>query len=120
MSENIAKLAASGAQPYPTYDVKQPFAIKASPINANMNAFMSQNEYLKDAFLYPSYRTCDYNNQVDKTKVFQIKGQTLEYKLDFEANALVSQMFVFMRFRNTNTDVTKNITHTCPIANIQS
>lgn len=68
--------------------------------------------------MYPSLRLIDAQNQVDKTLVFQQKGQLINFKLDIEPNSLVSQFFFFKQFRNSNTDVTKNIVHTSPMVNI--
>jgi hypothetical protein len=61
----------------------------------------------------------DPQNQYDKTVVHQQKGQLIEFKLDIEANCLVTQFFLFLQYRNSNTDVTKNITHTSPMINVE-
>ena len=78
----------------------------------------SQSELQKTSFLYPSYKILDTQNQYDKTQVHQIK-QTLEFKLDIEPNCTVPVLFLVLQYRNNNTNVTKNITHTSPMINVE-
>ena len=45
---------------------------------------------------------------------------TLEFKLDVEPNCIIPNLFFFIQYRNKNTDVVKNITHTSPMMNISN
>ena len=105
MSNNIDKLLATGKQSFLGYggdpDVKARTTIPGTSI------LTSASEYSKIGFNYPTYRIFDPTNQVDKPNIFQV-DQTLEFKLDIDIYSLVPQFFLFMKFKNSNTDVTKN------------
>ena len=118
MADNIARLQATGKQKYLNYDIRQPFKVTPQNIASNLQMVTSQSEFQKTGFLYPSYKILDTQNQYDKTLVHQIK-QTLEFKLDIEPNCTVPVLFLFLQYRNNNTNVTKNITHTSPMSNIE-
>ena len=117
MSDNIARLQSTGKQKYLNYDIRQPLKVSTMALASNLSMVTSQNEYLKTGFLYPSLKMIDPQNQFDQTVVHQIK-QTLEFKLDIEANCVVPMLYFFVQYRNTNTNVTKNITHTSPMINV--
>lgn len=120
MADNIDRLKSIGAQKYLNYDlIGSPFTVQGLAIGNNLNMITSASEYKKISFMYPSLRMIDPQNQYDKTVVHQQKGQLVEFKLDIEANCLVTQFFLFLQYRNSNTDVTKNITHTSPMLNVE-
>lgn len=106
MADNIARLQATGKQKYLNYDIRQPFKVAAQNLANNLQMVTSQSELLKTGFLYPSYKILDTQNQYDKTQVHHIK-QTLEFKLDIEPNCTVPVLFLFLQYRNNNTNVTK-------------
>ena len=120
MSDNIERLFATGKQKYLNYDVRQPYKVEGLKISQGLSMMTSQAEYLKTGFNYSSYKIFDPQNQYDKNLVHQQAGQTLEFKLDIEANCIVPNLFFFIQYRNKNTDVAKNITHTSPMMNISS
>ena len=118
MADNIAKLQATGKQKYLNYDIRQPYKVASMALANNLSMVTSQNEYYKTGFLYPSFKMIDPQNQFDKTVVHQVK-QTLEFKLDIEPNCVVPMFYFFIQYRNNNTNVTKNITHTSPMINVE-
>ena len=119
MSDNIDRLLATGKQKYLNYEVKQPYKVEGHKISQGLS-MTSQVEYLKTGFNYPSYKIFDPQNQYDKTLVYQQAGQTLEFKLDIESNCIIPNLFFFIQYRNKNTDIAKNITHTSPMMNISN
>ena len=119
MSDNINKLLATGNQRFLNYNVRQPFKVDGQQISSGLSIMTSQHEYLKTGFNYPSYRMFDPQNQFDKNLVHQQANYTLEFKLDLEP-CLVTVLYFFIQYRNKNTDVTKNITHTSPMMNIDN
>ena len=116
MSDNIDRLFATSKQKYLNYDVRQTYKVEGLKIAQGLSMMTSQAEYLKTGFNYPSYKIFDPQNQYDKTLVHQQAGQ--EFKLDIESNCIIPNLFFFIQYRNKNTDVTKNITHTSPMMNI--
>ena len=120
MSDNINRLLASGKQKYLNYEVRQPYKVEGHKIAQGLSIMTSQSEYLKTGFNYPSYKLFDPRQHYDKNIVYQQPGQTLEFKIDIEANCVVPNFFFFIQYRNKNTDITKNITHTSPMLNISS
>ena len=120
MSDNINRLLATGKQKYLNYDVKQLYKVEGHKIAQGLSMMTSQAEYLKTGFNYPSYKLFDPYNQYEKNIVYQQAGQTLEFKLDIETNCIVPNLFFFIQYRNKNTDIAKNITHTSPMINISS
>ena len=120
MSDNINRLLASSNQKFLNYDVRQPYKVEGYKIAQGLSMITSQAEYLKTGFNYPSYKVFDPQNQYDKSIVHQQALQTLEFKLDFEQNCIIPNLFFFIQYRNKNTDITKNITHTSPMINISS
>ena len=120
MSDNIDRLLATGKQKYLNYEVRQPYKVEGHKIAQGLSMMTSQVEYLKTGFNYPSYKVFDPQNQYDKTLVHQQALQTLEFKIDIESNCIIPNLFFFIQYRNKNTDITKNITHTSPMMNISS
>ena len=118
MADNIARLQAKGNQKCLNYDVRQPFKVSPMALASNLSMVTSQSEYLKTGFLYPSYKMIDVNNQFEKASIHQAK-QTLEFKLDIESNCVVAMLYFFIQYRNNNTNITKNITHTSPMMNVE-
>ena len=117
MSNNINKLLATGSQKFLNYDIRQPYKVDGQQISNGLSIMTSMQEYLKSGFNYPSLRTFDPQNQYDKNLVHQQAGYTVEFKLDLEANCIVPVLYFAVQYRNKNTDVTKNITHTSPMMN---
>ena len=116
MSGNISKILQSGKQPFLNYE--NVYEVKTRSILTGQSMLSSQQEHSKIGFNYPSYKTFENINQIDKTTIHK-QPIELEYKLDLEKYCLVSQFFFFIRYRNNSTDVTKNITHTSPMMNIE-
>jgi len=50
-------------------------------IAPTLSMIPTRNEYLKTRFFYLSLKLIDYQDQVDKTVVYQRKGQVIELKL---------------------------------------
>ena len=117
MSDNINKLLATCSQKFLNYDIRQPYKVDGQQISNGLSIMTSMQEYLKSGFNYPSLRTFDPQNQYDKNLVHQQAGYTVEFKLDLEANCIVPVLYFAVQYRNKNTDVTKNITHTSPMMN---
>ena len=118
MADNIAKLQATGKQKYLNYDIRQPYKVASMALANDLSMVTSQNEYYKTGFLYPSFKMVDPQNQFDKTVVHQVK-QSLEFKQGIETNSIIPMLYFFIKYRNNNTNVTKNITHTSPMINVE-
>ena len=119
MADNIDRLKATKQQKYLNYDIRQPFKVTGNTYADNLKMLTSQSEFYKTGFMYPSYKTFDPQNTFAKDKVHQ-QTQTLEFKLDLENNSVTQTLYFLTQYRNSNTNVTKNITHTSPMVNIKS
>lgn len=119
MSYNIENLLKSSNQNFLTYP-NNPFKVEANKLPGNRTMFASKNEYLKQNFAYPTMKVFDYQNTTfNKDKVHQTQ-ETLEFKLDIESNNIVTMLFVFLKYRNKNTNSNKCLKHYSPINSIES
>ena len=124
MADNIARLKSlqtgtSGKFKFLNYDVRQPYNVDRRTLAREYTITTSEKELLKTGFLYPSYKTIDFQNTINKTGIHGTKI-SLEFKLDIEKNCIVNNFYFFIQYGNSNTNINKNITHTSPMYNVET